>query len=175
VTLYDLWSLKLPSLEPGMIEARYDLIAGTPVPPQSEEAWTGIRNLAEDFLGHDAYLVSTPMWNFGIPYRLKHFIDVITHPGMMFRNDARGNVEGMAAGRRALIIAASAMPFGQDETLASLDFQSAYLEKWMQFIGITQIEILNVSPTFGSEEVVNEAMGAAEDRAAEFARNWVVG
>ena len=32
----------------------------------------------------DAVLIATPMWNFGIPYKLKHWIDLITQPGTDF-------------------------------------------------------------------------------------------
>ena len=27
-------------------------------------------------------LISTPMWNFGIPYKLKHWLDIINQPGL---------------------------------------------------------------------------------------------
>ena len=156
--------MDLPSLEGDMIEGRYDLLYGNPVPDGVANEWSAISAVAQSFLDHDAFVISTPMWNFGIPYRLKHFVDVVTQPGMAFRNDAQGNVEGLAAGKRALIIAASAMPFGHDQGLARLDFQAKYLRAWLGFIGVTELETLNVSPTFGAEDDVAEAMSAAGAR-----------
>ena len=39
----------------------------------------------------DRVLISTPMWNFGIPYKLKQCFDLIIQPGLTFRFDpARG-------------------------------------------------------------------------------------
>ncbi|KLI62879.1 FMN-dependent NADH-azoreductase [Aurantiacibacter marinus] len=172
VTHADLWSMNLPTLEGDMIEGRYDLLHGNPVPEDVSNQWGAISAVAQSFLDHDSFLISTPMWNFGIPYRLKHFVDVVTQPGMTFRNDAAGNVEGLAAGKRALIVAASAMPFGQDAGLDILDFQSKYLEAWLGFIGVTQIDTVNVSPTFGAEDEVAKAMDTASEKAVTLARDW---
>ena len=172
VTALDLWSMELPTLEGDMIEGRYDLLFGNPVPNDVANEWKAIEAVARSFLDHDSFVISTPMWNFGIPYRLKHFIDVVTQPGMTFRNDAAGNVGGLAAGKRALIIAASAMPFGHDASLEGLDFQARYLQSWLGFIGVTQIDTVNVSPTFGTDEDVAKAMSAAGEKVVEFARDW---
>ena len=35
----------------------------------------------------DRVLISTPMWNFGIPYKLKQWFDLIVQPGITFRFD----------------------------------------------------------------------------------------
>ncbi len=172
VTHVDLWAMDLPSLEGDMIEGRYNMLFGNPVPDDVANEWKAIEAVAQAFLDHDSFVISTPMWNFGIPYRLKHFVDVVTQPGMTFRNDAAGNVEGLAAGKRALIIAASAMPFGQDAALKTLDFQAQYLQAWLGFIGVTQIDTVNVSPTFGSDEDVARAMDAAGEKAAALACEW---
>ncbi len=172
VTVWPVWEMELPPLGTGMIEARYDLIMGNAVPEEHASAWAAIQTLCEEFLSFDAYVFSTPMWNFGIPYALKHLVDVITQPGMTFRNDSEGGVVGLAGGRAAAIIAASAMPFGKDEQLAALDFQSAYLKTWLNFIGIEKIDQVNVSPTFGPEEDVTRAMAGAKNRAETIALNW---
>lgn len=172
VTHMDLWSMELPTLQGDMIEGRYDMLFGNPVPDDVASEWRAIEAIANSFLDHDSFVISTPMWNFGIPYRLKHFVDVVTQPGMTFRNDATGNVEGLAAGKRALIVAASAMPFGQDDALNGLDFQSKYLQAWLGFIGVTQIATLNVSPTFGGEDEVAKAMEAAGEKAVALAHIW---
>ena len=169
----DLWNRALPTLGGGMIEGRYSLLMGAPVEEGIAREWEEVRRIAKNFLEHDAYLISTPMWNFGIPYILKHYIDVVTQPGITFRNDAAGNVEGLAAGRRALVIAASAMPFGMNESIAGLDHQARYLEAWLAFIGVEQVRTIRVSPTFGPEDEVVEAIEKAAGTAEQVARCWL--
>jgi FMN-dependent NADH-azoreductase len=151
----DLWSAALPELGGGMIEGRYALIMGEAVPAPIAADWQRVRAVADHFLAFDAYLVSTPMWNFGVPYRLKHYVDVVTQPGMAFSNDAAGNVVGHGAGKRAAIIGASAM---DRASLAALDFQIGYLAEWLRFIGLETIRTLRVAPTFGPAAAVAAAM-----------------
>jgi FMN-dependent NADH-azoreductase len=157
----DLWDMALPELGGAMIEGRYNLIMGEAVPSAVADAWGEVRKIAEDFLDCDAYLVSTPMWNFGLPYRLKHYVDCVTQPGMAFSNDAQGNVVGLAAGRPAMLIGASALPIGVGGAMAELDYQLAYLEAWLRFVGVSEIATLRVAPTFGPPEVVDGMMATA--------------
>lgn len=168
----DLWQAKLPDLGDGMIEGRYDLIAGNKVAPELAAKWQAIQRIVDHFLSFDAYLISTPMWNFGLPYPLKHYIDVITQPGMTFTNDAEGNVEGHAAGKKAMIIAASALPIAPDGPLEHLDFQLRYLQSWLGFIGVTDMQSLRVAPTYGPDETVEAAMRDAEAKARAIAASF---
>ncbi len=172
VERFDVWQAKLPDLGGGMIEGRYDLIAGEAVPPEMAAAWDDIQRHVDRFLSFDAFLISTPMWNFGLPYALKHFIDVVTQPGMAFANDREGNVTGHAAGKKAMVIAASAMPIVPGGELAGFDFQLRYLESWLGFIGVTDIHTLRVAPTYGPDEVVSKAMETANKRARAMAANF---
>ncbi|MFM9935970.1 MAG: FMN-dependent NADH-azoreductase [Novosphingobium sp.] len=157
----DLFDADLPPFDARAIEGRYGLLMGTPVPPEQAAAWGRLRAIAEHFLSFDGWLLSVPMWNFGLPYRLKHYIDLITHPGMTFRNDAAGQVEGLAVGRTAIVVAASAMPFGSMPAIDGLDFQLAYLNAWLGFIGVADIHALRVAGTFGPDEAVEAAMAKA--------------
>ncbi len=157
----DLFAANLPAFDHAAVEGRYHLLAGHAVDPAEAAIWQELKAWTDHFLSFDAYLIATPMWNFGIPYRLKQYIDILTHPGLTFRNDAQGNVEGLAQGRRAILIAASAMPFGSMPEIDGLDFQLAYLKAWLGFIGITQVDAVRVAGTFGPEDVVAAAMAQA--------------
>ena len=172
VTHCNVWDAAMPDLDGDMIEGRYALIMGQAVDDGIAERWAEVRRFTDWVMGHDAFILSVPMWNFGIPYRLKHFIDVVTQPGMAFTNDAAGNVVGLAAGKRAMIIAASAMPFGQMEEIADLDFQLRYLQAWLGFIGMSDVQQIRVAPTFGAPDAVDAVMAEAGLDAEIMARHW---
>lgn len=166
----DLFDIDLPAFDQDAVAGRYHLLAGNAVDPGQADAWRDLKKWTDQFLSFDGYLIATPMWNFGIPYRLKQYIDILTQPGLTFRNDSLGNVEGLAKGRRALIVAASAMPFGSLPEIDGLDFQLAYLKAWLGFIGVTDIGAVRVAGTFGPDDVVAAAMARAftdADRLAE--------
>ncbi|MEY3906714.1 MAG: hypothetical protein RIR59_1537 [Pseudomonadota bacterium] len=157
----DVFAAKFPPFDHDAVDGRYHLLAGHPVDPDQAAIWQELKTWTDHFLSFDGYVIATPMWNFGIPYALKHYIDILTHPGLTFRNDAEGNVEGLAHGRRAIIVAASAMPFGSLPEIDGLDFQLAYLKAWLGFIGVTDIDAVRVAGTFGPEDQVAAAMARA--------------
>ncbi len=165
VTTLNVFDADLPPFDQVAIEGRYGLLMGEPVPPEQQKAWDNLRAIADHFLSFDSWLFTVPMWNFGLPYRLKHYVDLVTHPGLTFRNDAAGNVEGLAAGRTAIIIAASAMPFGTSPEIDRLDFQLSYLREWLGFIGVTDIHAIRVAGTFGPDVAVAAAMANAQAQA----------
>ncbi len=162
----------MPTLGDGMVEGRYARIMGGEEESEIADKWAEVQRHVDHFLGFDAYLISTPMWNFGVPYVLKQYVDVLTHPRMTFVNDAQGNVTGLAAGRKALVIAASAMDIQPDGALAVMDFQLRYLETWLRFIGVDPVETIRVAPTFGAPEAVEAAMVAGRETAARIAATF---
>ena len=165
----DLFNADLPALDQDAVASRYHIIADEAVDPAQADTWRDLKKWTDHFLSFDSCLIATPMWNFGIPYRLKQYIDILTQPGLTFRNDSNGNVEGLAQGRRAIIVAASAMPFGSMPEIDGMDFQLAYLKTWFGFIGVTDVEAVRVAGTFGSQDVIAAAMTKAFDDADRLA------
>ena len=164
VTRLELWRETLPELDGETVEGRYRLIHGEQVAPEVGQRWAELRAVADHALSHELWVISTPMWTFGLPYRLKHWIDCITHPGMTFTNDAAGNVTGLAAGRQAILIGAGALDLVDAAQEQALDFQMRYLETWLRFIGLTEIYSVRAAPTFGPVEAVEQALATAADQ-----------
>src|SRR5215469_6327634 len=82
VDTFDLWDGSLPEFGPAAAAAKMSVFAG--------QAPTGAQAAARTFgrfAAADYYLFSVPMWNHGIPYVLKQFIDVVSQPGMVFSFD----------------------------------------------------------------------------------------
>lgn len=164
----------LPPFDNAAIEARYAIIHGERADPDTVAAWTEIRRLVDHFLSFDMLMFSVPMWNFGIPYRLKQYIDLITQPGLAFSVGADGQVQGHAAGRAAILIAAGALDTSPGAPLAGLDHQAAFMQAWLNFIGITRIHTIRVQPTYGTPAMIEAAMvrayAEAEALAADLSR-----
>ena len=51
------------------------------------------------FKSADKYLVSLPMWNFSIPYKLKQYIDLLVHRGLTFSFTPEGGYKGLVTGK----------------------------------------------------------------------------
>ena len=87
IEVWDLWDGSLPEFGPAAAAAKMAVFAGADPEGDQARAWADARRAFQRFASADAYLFSVPMWNGGIPYILKQFIDVVSQPGMVFGFD----------------------------------------------------------------------------------------
>src|SRR5210317_927980 len=78
IDLLDVFEEDLPVFNGKVLEAKYAILSGGQPDESQKEEWKAIEDVIDRFKAADAYLFSLPMWNFGIPYRLKQLIDIIT-------------------------------------------------------------------------------------------------
>ena len=147
VDVVDLFNLDLPALAGDNIEAKYTLMVGQPIDKDHEESWRQIENLIRHFVSADAYVISTPMWNFGIPYALKYYIDCIVQPGYVFGFNEMGMPVPMVLGKKMVCVTARGGDYSSSSPMHAYDFQQPYLRAIFGFIGITDIEFITVQPT----------------------------
>lgn len=170
VELLDLWTAPLPELDGAMLESRYRLIHGEPVERGFEAQWDELRRRVDHLLSFDLWLFSTPMWNFGLPYRLKHYIDLVIQPTMAFTNDWSGAVTPHGRDKVAVLIGAGALDIRPGSPLETLDFSLAHLAQCLQvYFGVPEIHQIRVLPTFGDEATVEQAMASARAEAERVA------
>ena len=82
------------------IKSKFALMTGQPLDDAARSSWREIEKTIEGFLDADLYLLTVPMWNFGIPYALKYYIDAIVQPGYLFQYNELGQPEGWSSARR---------------------------------------------------------------------------
>lgn len=170
VALLDLWSADLPELDGAMLESRYRLIHGQPVELGFEEQWDELRTRVCHLLSFDLWLFSTPMWNFGLPYRLKHYIDLVIQPTMAFTNDRSGAVTPHGRDKVAVLIGAGALDIRPGSPLEALDFSLAHLAQCLHvYFGVPEIHQIRAVPTFGDRATVEQAMASARAEAEQVA------
>src|SRR2546430_15521971 len=82
------------------------------------------------------------MWNFGIPYKLKQWIDVITQPGLAFRYDPAQGYLPVFKDRPTVVILASGSDFITGMNRGRIDMATPYLREALRFIGVTMLSWL---------------------------------
>ena len=100
VETIDLFDTDLPAIAGDNIQAKYTLMAGLPISRHHEQSWSQIEALIDRFLAADLILISAPMWNFGVPYALKYYIDCIIQPSYTFTYDIDGRVVPLVTDKR---------------------------------------------------------------------------
>lgn len=164
----DLFNADLPSVAGRNIESKYMLMTGQALDAPSENSWRQIEKNIEQFLDADAYLLTVPMWNFGIPYALKYYIDAIVQPGYLFRYDEEGRPEGLVKGRKMICVTSRGGDYSSGPLLA-YDFIEPYLRTIFGFVGITDIHFFNVQPM----DISIETRKAAYKKAISEVRDYV--
>lgn len=101
--------------------------------------------LTDELLESDLLVISTPMWNFGIPSALKAWIDLVVRPGRTFRYAGAG-VDGLAKGKKAILVLASGGVFS-DGPWRPFDFVEPYLRHILGFIGIADVQVVRAEGT----------------------------
>lgn len=139
--------------------------------------WAGVMREVERLGSADKVLVSSPMWNFSVPYPLKHYIDLICQPGLTFRVDARGRYVGLVTGKPLQLILASGGSYPAGFPLEThgpaTDFQRPYLEHVARFIGFEDIRAIRIERTSALlpdalEELLARRCAEAAEAAASF-------
>lgn len=147
-----------------MVTGKYVLLGGKDMPDKLKDAWKIIEQYIDQFLSADIYLISTPMWNFSIPYPLKHYIDLIVQPKYLFRYTAPG-VEGLAKNKKMIVVASRGGDYRKGSPSAVLDHQEPYLRAIFGLCGISDITFIiaqpmDVDPIVGKKEL-EKAQGEA--------------
>ena len=166
---FDLWDGTLPAFGPAAAAAKMAVFAGQRPAGEQAAAWQAVTSTFARFAAADYYLFSVPMWNHGIPYVLKQFIDVVSQPGMVFGFDPERGYTGLLTGRRAVAVYTSAV-YGTGRPAAfGTDFQAPYLRDWLAWAGITDATEIHFRPNLATADadVDREAAHAAAREAAK--------
>ncbi|MCB1195857.1 NAD(P)H-dependent oxidoreductase [bacterium] len=162
----------LPDLTVQRIAGKSMLMAGKELSKPLEEPWKPIECHIQRFISADMYLLSSPMWNFSIPYRLKQYLDVIIQPRYLFRYGLNGP-EGLVRGKKMLVIASRGGDYSPESPIHSYDFQEPYLRTVFGFIGITDVQFICIQPVDArGPEVASQRIADAKKKAVSIAENW---
>jgi FMN-dependent NADH-azoreductase len=135
---------------------------GTPVGAEGE-AWEAARATFERFDSYDRYLFSVPMWNAGVPYILKKFIDVVSQPGMVFGFDPDAGYTGLLHGKKAAIVYTSGVYGAGRPASFGSDFQVPYMRDWLNWAGITDLVEVHFRPNLATADADVARAVAHED------------
>jgi len=165
VDTLDVTKENLPPMTVKAVNGKYVLLGGKDLPEDLKPAWKDIIKHIERFLSADGYVISSPMWNFGIPYYLKHYVDVILQPGYLFRYTEKGP-EGLVKNKKMVVITSRGGDYSPDSPSHAYDFQEPYLKAVFGLAGITDMTFVNSQPMDAlGPEVQKQKIEAARELA----------
>lgn len=143
----DLFDGTLPTFGRMAAGAKMAAFAGGKPSAEQEGEWDAARAVFDRFADADAYLFSVPMWNAGVPYVLKQWIDIITQPGWVFGFTPEDGYTGLISGKKAAVIYTSGVYSPGAPLAFGADFHAAFFNDWLRFAGFTDVTEIHWQPT----------------------------
>lgn len=167
----DLWSKNLPAFDGEVIDAKYQILSRHSFSEAEKRAWKPVEDIIAEFKDADKYLFSLPMWNFSIPYKLKHYIDLLVQPGYTFTMTPEGGFKGLIDNKPVLLIYARGGAYPAGTPGEAFDLQKRYMETILGFIGFKDFKSIIIEST-GNPDSKNAALEKAKREALEQAAQF---
>lgn len=168
----NLWAADLPDFDGDMLKAKYAVMRQEKFTEAQQQAWAQVKKIADHFASFDKVVFAVPMWNYSIPYVLKHYIDIILQPGMAFGRTPEGTIEGLHKGKKVMCICAAGSPYDEGSPIAHADFVRPYLKWIFNWIGVEEPQFEMVAPTTKGDEIARDALEASLKRCRDLAKSF---
>lgn len=153
VDVLPLWDVDLPAFDGDKAAAKINVMLGQGHTAAQQTAWDQIVEIASRFIAADRYLFAVPMWNSGVPYRLKHYIDVIHQPGLLWGLKPESGYFGLLPNKHAtLVLTSGAYAPSFPSPAFGVDHHSTYLRAWLNQAGVTEIDEVRFEPTLLAQD-----------------------
>ena len=117
--------------------------------------------LVEELKQSDILVIAAPIYNFSVPASLKAYFDLVARAGLTFTYTENGP-QGLLTGKKAYIVISS----GGTEINSAIDFAGKYVQHFLGFLGITDVEFVKLDQLLFKNE---EKLEAANEQLATIA------
>ena len=172
IVTMNLFKKDLPPFDGLTVQAKYTILHGLKHSPEELGAWRKVEDLIAEFKSADKYVMAVPMWNFGIPYRLKQYLDILVQPTYTFSFSPQEGYKGLVLGKPIFVAYSRGGAYPKGSAEEAFDLQIKYLQLILGFIGFTDVRTLHVEPTLAGPDVAKkkreETIAKAKEMALKF-------
>jgi len=157
----DLWK-ELNHYDSGYAVSKLRMLAGSGT-AEDVEKMEPVFEMAEEINVVDVLLVSTPMWNYSLPYVLKQYIDIVIQPGINFK-EKKGEAPKAVRPGRPLMLITSAGGAGNPDR----DYLTPYLKLIFGLVGFDRCHHVNMvgASKMTRDQILGQKMGEIEEMAS---------
>lgn len=164
----DLYKEYIPRLEYQFLGIRNAVASDEELEKLSDKdkkAVLRIRELCDQFVSADAYVIASPMWSLSFPAPLKEYLDCILQDQKTISFDDREKPKGLLDDKHRFVIYVQSSGGKIPLILRPIMNKGIhYVESIMNLMGISKVEDLLVDGTGYTEEERLEAIKRAEER-----------
>jgi FMN-dependent NADH-azoreductase len=174
----DLYNTHTPYIDTDVFSGWGKLQQGTAFDQLSDDEKAkvnAINQLTDQFISADKYVFVTPLWNFGVPPKMKAYIDTISIAGKTFKYTEQGPV-GLLTDKKAVHIQARGGVYSEGPA-KDMEFGDRYLRTVLTFLGVPSIESIIAEGMAQmpdqADEIKRKAIQQAQNVAKDFAKNTI--
>jgi len=144
IQVLNVFDADLPAFGADAANAKFAAIFQEELTPAQTAIWEDVKGRIAEFDASDKIVLSSPMWNYSIPYPLKHYLDILVQPILTFGYDFEKMMHvGLLRNRPVqLFLTRSSTPPGD-----YADFQLPYLRFVLGSIGLRDLRVLTAWQT----------------------------
>jgi FMN-dependent NADH-azoreductase len=159
IKVRDLAATPLPHISDAYISGR--LLTAEQRTTDQVEAVAFAETLVAELAAADIVIIGSGMINFGLSTQLKAWFDYVTWPGVTFSYGPEG-VAGKVTGKKVYVVTASGGVFSTGPA-AAVDFQTPYLRHLLGFIGLTDVEQIQMEGVAFGADAARDAVAKASE------------
>src|SRR5260370_16550307 len=165
VDTLNVWHERLPEFDYEAIGAKYKAVKHETMTEAESNVWERIQSLIRRFQNAHRIVLRTPLWNFGLPYKLKQLIDLVAQRNYLFTYDGK-QYGPLLHVEKAIVVYTRCSRFLEGTPIppSRFDHQATYLGCWWQLGGVRDLRSVIVDNAWNrdrQESVVSLAKGKA--------------
>ena len=156
VDTLNVWQERLPEFDYEAIGAKYKAVKHETMTEAESKVWERIQSLITRFQNADRIVLGTPMWNFGLPYKLKHLIDLVAQRNYLFAYDGQ-QYGPLLNVQKAVAVYTRGLRYLEGTPIPpSFDHQAPYLDFWLRLIGVRDLRSVIVDNAWNRDRQESE-------------------
>ena len=172
VDTLNVWHERLPEFDHEAIGAKYKAVKHETMTEAESNVWERIQSLIQRFHDADRIVLGTPMWNFGLPYKLKQLIDLVAQRNYLFAYDGK-QYDPLLNVEKAVVVCTRGSRFLEGTPIPlRFDHQTTYLDFWLQLIGVRHLRSVIVDNAWNQDRQQSEVSLAKGEAALVRLVEW---
>ncbi|RMH29498.1 MAG: hypothetical protein D6693_01865 [Planctomycetota bacterium] len=163
----NLFDEELPMVDAAGVNSRIHQFMGQELAGEERERFDRFMRYIDPLLACDALVITTPMWNFGPPWKLKQWLDTVIQARVTFEY-TDGGPRGLVPCDRAAIVGSRGGMYPADgDPRHTGDFLTTYLRAALNWIGVADVRPCFADGVDAKRDQAESILAEAEARARE--------
>jgi FMN-dependent NADH-azoreductase len=156
VDTLNVWPERLPEFDYEASGAKYKAVTNATMTEAESDVWKRIQSPIQRCQNADRIILGTPMWNFSLPYKVKHVIDLVAQRNYLFSYDGK-QYGPLLKVEKAVAVYTRGSRFLEGTPIPpSFDHQAPYLDFWLRLIGVRDLRTVIVDNAWNRDRQESE-------------------